>query len=117
EVSRALDSRFRGGDGTWFDSTGPEETDGRAAVPDPSYRRRRSPAEHAHDERDGKDHQEDEEQYLRDASGRRRHATKAEKAGNQCDHQKNKSPIKHGYSPFAILPEETDTNSWADLPR
>src|SRR5690348_28267 len=47
-----------------------------------SYRRRSPSAGHAHDKRDQEDHQEYEEQYLRDTRRRRGDATKPK---NGCD--------------------------------
>ena len=73
--------------------------------------RRPAPRHQPHNQGDDKDNQEHEEQYLRDACGRRGHAAEAEQPGDHRDHQKNESPVKHRHSPFAALPEKADDRS------
>src|SRR6185503_193389 len=57
------------------------------------------------DQQDQEDHDEDKEQRLGDGDRGSGNAGKAQKAGDQADHEENKGPTQHRKSPAKLVKE------------
>jgi hypothetical protein len=69
-------------------------------------------AEEAGQKRNHQESKEDEEQDLRDSCRSSGNAAKAERAGDDCDYEKYKRPIKHGRSPHIAPFENGALRRW-----